>query len=62
MPTYSPELNPGEGLFEELRRWIANRVFKRLEELEEVLVKVLREYWEEREKVKKLCGYRWILA
>lgn len=62
LPPYSPELNPVERLFEEMRKKVANRVFESLGELEEALVEGLREYWEDRERVKKLCGYGWIVA
>ena len=62
LPPYSPELNPVERLFEELRRKVANRVFESLEELEAALVEALKEYWDDREKVRKLCGYEWIVA
>jgi len=61
LPTYSPELNPVERLFEELRRRIANRVFGSLSELESAILEAIDEYWNDREKVRQLCGYPWIL-
>lgn len=61
LPAYSPELNPVERFFEELRRKIANRIFGSLSELEDVLVEAMSEYFENREKVRQLCGYPWIL-
>ncbi len=61
LPAYSPELNPVERFFQELRRKVANRLFSSLEELENALVKAIAEYFEDREKVKQLCAYPWIL-
>jgi len=69
LPAYSPELNPVERFFEELRRRIANRIFNRianrifnsLSELEEALLEVIDEYFQDKEKVHRLCGYSWII-
>ena len=61
LPAYSPELNPVERLFQELRLRTANRIFSSLEELEDALVEALQEYFADAEKVKQLCAYPWIL-
>ena len=61
LPAYSPELNPVERFFQELRRKIANRLFSSLEELENALVEAIQEYFDDTEKVKQLCAYPWIL-
>jgi len=61
LPAYSPELNPVERFFQELRRNIANKIFSSLEELEDALVKELEKYFQNKEKVKKLCAYPWII-
>ena len=61
LPAYSPELNPVERFFQELRRKIANRLFNSLQELEDALVEAINEYCEATEIVCQLCGYSWIL-
>ena len=61
LPVYSPELNQVERFFQELRRNIANKIFGSLEELEDALVKELEKYFQDKEEVKKLCAYPWIL-
>jgi len=61
LPAYSPELNPVERFFEELRRRTANRIFNSLSELESALLEVINEYYEDQERVCQLCGYAWIL-
>ena len=60
LPSYSPELNPAERYFEEIRRITANRVFKSLDKCEELVIKAVNS-WSEPEKLKKLLGYGWIL-
>jgi hypothetical protein len=61
LPAYSPELNPVERFFQELRRKVANRLFSSLDELETALVEAIQEYFDDTEKVKQLCAYPWIL-
>ena len=61
LPAYSPELNPVERFFQELRRKIANRLFSSLEELEIALSEAMEEYFQDPEKVRQLCAYPWIL-
>ena len=60
LPSYSPELNPAERYFEEIRRITANRIFESLEKCEEVIIKAINE-WSDPEKIKKLTSYDWIL-
>jgi len=50
-----------ERFFEELRRMIANRIFSSLSELEEALLVVVEEYLADKKKVRRLCGYSWII-
>jgi transposase len=59
LPSYSPELNPVERYFEELRRATANEVFKDMKDLEKRLTKTIKSLT--KEKLKQLCGYDWIL-
>ena len=61
LPPDSPELNPVERFFQELRRKIANRLFSSLEELESALSEAMEEYFQDTEKVKQLCAYPWII-
>jgi len=45
LPPYSPELNPVEHLWDEIReKWFYNRVFESLEAVEIQLIKALRHY------------------
>lgn len=60
LPSYSPELNPAERYFEEIRRETANRIFKSLDKCEEYIMRAIKK-WSEPEKLKGLIGYDWIL-
>lgn len=59
LPSYSPELNPTERYFEEIRRDTANQVFESLEKCEEVITQSIKKWTPE--GLKKLLGYDWIL-
>ncbi len=41
-PAYSPELNPAERVFEEVRRWVEDRVYGSVEEKMEAVNAYLR--------------------
>ena len=41
-PAYSPELNPAERVFEEVRRWVEGRVYESIEERVEAVNAYLR--------------------
>jgi len=61
LPPYSPELNPAERFFEELRKATANQVFSTLHTYEEVIDERLRTIVSDYEGMKRLLGYDWIL-
>ena len=60
LPPYSPELNPAERFFGEVRKSTANRLFSSLEEQEEVIRNFVKTLSEDTEKMKRLLGYDWI--
>lgn len=60
LPPYSPELNPAERFFEEVRKSTANRIFASIEEQEEVIGNFVKTFSEDTEKMKQLLGYDWI--
>lgn len=62
LPPYSPELNPSERFFEELRKATANTIFKTIDEQEASIERRLREIADDTTAMKKLTGYEWILA
>jgi len=58
-PPYSPELNPAEQVFAEVRRWVEGRRYERIEAKKMAVEAVLRRL-EAEEKVSSLVGRRHI--
>jgi hypothetical protein len=62
LPPYSPELNPQELVWHELReKWFHNKVFDSLDALEDQLVSALKEFEEQPERMKSIAGWPWII-
>ena len=62
LPPYSPELNPVEHLWDELReKWFHNRVFDSLEALEDHLETGLRSMEGSSEMVRSIVSWPWII-
>lgn len=61
LPPYSPELNPAERFFGELRKSTANTIFKTIAEQEVMIDKKLNQLADDTEGMKRLLGYDWIL-
>lgn len=60
LPAYSPELNPVERLFKELRAVLKNRVFESLQAVEEAVIKAIKPFFKDGSRVKKLTFYSWL--
>jgi len=60
LPPYSPELNPVERLFKELRAVLKNRVFETLSEVEAAVIEAIKPYLINCSIVKKLTFYNWM--
>lgn len=58
LPPYSPELNPVERFFEEIRRATANMLFTTLHDIEERITDAINSW--SQEALQQLCGYDWI--
>lgn len=61
LPPYSPELNPAERFFEELRKATANQTFKTIADQEVAIEAKLKELTNDADAMKRLLGYDWIL-
>ena len=59
-PAYSPELNPAERVFEEVRRWVEGRVYGSIEEKVEAVNAYLRRLESDPSRVRSLAGWNWI--
>lgn len=60
LPTACPELNPVERFFEELRKWTANHIFADLQQIEQLLESLVKEYMQQPEAVKQLTLFDYI--
>ena len=62
LPPYSPELNPVENIWEELReKGFDNKVFDSLDALEEQLLRSLKHLEDHPEITKSIAGWPWII-
>jgi transposase len=61
LPAYSPELNPIEGLWDQVKDGLCNQVFNTLSELELVLQAELQRFWQDARRVRSLI-FDWLLA
>lgn len=60
LPTASPELNPVERFFEELRKELANQIFETIEVVENKIADILNQYYNNLQKVISLCNYPYL--
>jgi transposase len=62
LPPYSPELNPMEHVWEEVReKWFPNLVFNSLEAVEDRLVEAALDLESQRHKVASITGFDWVI-
>lgn len=59
-PPYSPELNPSERVFEELRRVVEGKVYGDIEKKKAVIEREIRRLAADPERVRNLTGWAWI--
>lgn len=61
LPPYSPQLNPVEHIWDEVReKWFSNKVFRSMNAVVDLLVTSLKNLETSADTVKSLCGFRWI--
>jgi hypothetical protein len=60
LPPVSPELNPVERFFEELRKQLANHVFDTIKQLEDFLIHILKKYYDNPETIISITQYPYI--
>jgi transposase len=56
LPPYSPQLNPVEKLWDQLKDYLCNQPFKTLLQLEAVMPEFLRGIWQDAPRVCRLVG------
>ena len=58
LPPYSPELNPVERVFQDMKKYLKNKVFNTIEELEDSLCEIVKLF--SPKKLKNLTFYPYI--
>ena len=62
LPAYSPELNPPERIFEEIRREIEGEVYPSLRAKQLAIEHFLRQLRADKARLRQLIGWDWIIA
>ncbi len=60
LPPYSPELNPAERVFEEVRRWVEGMVYRSIEDKGEAVDAFLTNLESDPGRVRALTAWEWI--
>ena len=60
-PSYSPQLNPVERFYGEVRKSTANRLFQNIDIQKDIIEEEVVKWMKNTDKTQKLCGYDWIL-
>ena len=60
LPAYSPELNPAERVFEEVRRLIEGVAYESMEAKKQIAEDYLKGLKRDPDRVKRLCGWGWL--
>jgi transposase len=62
-PPYSPQCNPVENLWDEIReKWFPNLVFKSLDDVEDKLVEALLVLENDAERTQGIAGFDWLVS
>jgi hypothetical protein len=62
LPAYSPELNPPERVFQELRRRVEGRCYATVADKQAIAEAYLTELAADPARVRRLCGWDWLTA
>ncbi len=63
LPPYSPELNPSEHIWEEIReKWFENNVFLSMDAVVDTLELALHTLEKDNERVQNLTGFDWVVS
>ncbi len=60
LPSYSPELNPAERVFEEVRRQVEGRVYPSLTAKRDAIDHLLRQLRADKTRLRRLSGWDWV--
>jgi len=62
LPPYSPELNPQENVWDDMReKWFQNTVFNSLETVQQQLTKACSHYMQNPKTIHSITSWDWII-
>ena len=61
LPPYSPDFNPQERIFQEIKKPLKAKVYDKIEHIEQDIQPILESFWENPDKVKQLTAWEWIV-
>ncbi|NQZ78773.1 MAG: transposase [Ekhidna sp.] len=61
LSSYSPDFNPQERIFQELRKPIKGKVYDSVDQIEAQLNQTLKVFWENPKKVISITAWKWIV-
>jgi len=63
LPAYSPQCNPVEHIWDEIReKWFANKVFDSMDAVEDILMDALVTLENDKKKIAGIAGFDWIVS
>lgn len=63
LPAYSPQCNPVEHIWDEIReKWFANKVFDSMAAVEDILMDALVALENDKKKIAGIAGFDWIIS
>ena len=63
LPPYSPQLNPQENIWDEMRgKWFGNAVFDSMNCVEKRMIEALLALEKDTERIRSICGWEWIIS
>ena len=63
LPAYSPQCNPVEHIWDEIReKWFANKVFDSMDAVEDILMDALVTLENDKKKIAGIAGFDWIIS
>lgn len=60
-PPYTPEVNPAEAMWRYIRSQMANKVYNSIDEIQNDLLNILQKFYQDKDFVKSLTGFHWIV-
>lgn len=61
LSAYSPDFNPQERMFQEIKKAMKGKFFKTIEPIEQLIEKEVKELEARPDKVKKITAWHWII-